>query len=312
MRISVTDQCNLRCCYCMPEEGIPCIDKTELLTFEEIETIVRAGVSIGINTIKITGGEPLLRNNITQLIRNIKNIKGIKQVTLTTNGVLLEQYADELKAAGIDSVNINLPALTKEKYAAITRRDQFIQIIEGVRKARDIEIPLKINCVSRKTMTDQELYGFAMIAKNHPIDIRFIEMMPLGYGKMYDTYSNEDVLQRLKDLFQNKVHRSNISGNGPAVYYEFDDLIGKIGFVSAVSHKFCSDCNRIRLSADGNLKLCLNYDSGVSLKDVLRNDNPALLKDVMEKAIYEKPQAHCFYENESEKVEMKNMVQIGG
>ena len=312
MRISVTDQCNLRCCYCMPEEGFPCIDQSELLTFDEIESIVKAGVGIGINTIKITGGEPLLRKNITKLIKNIKNIDGIKQVTLTTNGVLLEQYADELKEAGIDSININVPTLTSEKYAAITRRNQFVQIIEGIRKARDIGIHLKLNCVSRNTMTDEELYGFAMLAKHYPIDIRFIEMMPLGFGKMYDTYSNEKILERLKNLLQNNVHLSNSSGNGPAIYYEFDNLKGKIGFVSAVSHKFCNECNRIRLSADGDLKLCLNYDSGVSLKNVLRNGNPELLMNVMKQAIYEKPRAHCFYENEPEEVEMKNMVQIGG
>ena len=312
MRISVTDQCNLRCCYCMPEEGIPSIDKSELLTFDEIETIVKAGVSIGINAIKITGGEPLLRDDITKLIKNIKNIDGIKQVTLTTNGVLLERYADELKEAGIDSININVPTLTKEKYASITRRDQFIQMIQGIRKARDIGIRLKLNCVSRKTITDEELYGFAMIAKHYPIDIRFIEMMPLGFGKLFDTYSNDNILERLKAIFQDKVHLSTLSGNGPAVYYEFDDLIGKIGFVSAVSHKFCSDCNRIRLSAEGELKLCLNYDEGVSLRAVLRNGNQDSLLSVMEQAIYEKPQAHCFYEEASDKVEMKNMVQIGG
>jgi len=312
MRISVTDQCNLRCCYCMPEEGLPCVDKSELLTFDEIETIVSAGVSIGIDTIKITGGEPLLRKDITKLIKNIKNIHGIKQVTLTTNGVLLEQYAKELKEAGIDSININVPALTKERYASISRRDQFIQIMEGIRKARDLGIRLKLNCVSRKTISDQELYGFAMIAKFYPIDIRFIEMMPLGFGKMYDTYSNEIILDRLKNLFKNEVHRSNLVGNGPAVYYEFEELKGKVGFVSAVSHKFCNECNRIRLSADGDLKLCLNYESGVSLKNVLRYGDPDLLKNVMEQAIYEKPQAHCFYEKDSKKVEMKNMVQIGG
>jgi len=312
MRISVTDQCNLRCCYCMPEEGIPCIDKAELLTFEEIETIVRVGVSIGINTIKITGGEPLLREDITKLIKKIKNIDGIKQVTLTTNGVLLEQFADELKESGIDSININVPKLTRKKYTAITRRDQFIQIIQGIRKARDIGIHIKLNCVARKDMTEEELFGFAMIAKQYPIDIRFIEMMPLGFGKKYDTYSNENILQRIKNMFENDVNLSNFAGNGPAIYYEFDNFIGKIGFVSAVSHKFCSACNRIRLSADGNLKLCLNYDQGVSLKDVLRNGNQDLLINVMKQAIYEKPKAHCFYEKESDKVEMKNMVQIGG
>lgn len=312
MRISVIDQCNLRCCYCMPKEGLPGIEKSEILTIEEIEKIVSAGVNIGIDTIKITGGEPLLRKNIPQLIKNIKGIDGIKQVTLTTNGVLLQKYADELKEAGIDSININLPALTREKYKAITRKDEFIQVMEGIRRARDLGLRLKLNCVSRKTITDAELYDYGMIALQYPIDIRFIEMMPLGYGKMFETYENGKILERLSKIFDNQFSISNAKGNGPAIYYETVGFQGKIGFISAISHKFCNECNRIRLSADGELKLCLNYNKGVSLKHVIRYGDSDSLLEVMEKAIYEKPQKHCFYEKEDTKVEQKNMVQIGG
>ncbi|MFA9375280.1 MAG: GTP 3',8-cyclase MoaA [Lachnotalea sp.] len=312
LRISVTDQCNLRCCYCMPEEGISCLNQSEILTFKEIEEIVTAGVSIGIDTIKITGGEPLVRNNVTQLIKNLKNINGVKQVTLTTNGVLLKKYADELKEARVDSINVNFPALSREKYSSITRRDEFNQVMEGIKKAQEIGLHLKLNCVSRKTITDQDLYEYGMIAKQYPIDVRFIEMMPLGYGKMFETYSNEHILERIKNIFGDQIKHSNWTGNGPAVYYEMADFNGKIGFVSAVTHKFCNQCNRVRLSADGDLKLCLNYDTGVSLKNVLRYGDRTTLVDVMEQAIYVKPQQHCFYEEKDCKVEMKNMVQIGG
>jgi cyclic pyranopterin phosphate synthase len=296
----------------MPEEGIPNLEKSEILTFDEIETIVREGVSIGIDTIKITGGEPLLRNGITQLITNIKNIDGIKQVTLTTNGVLLYKYAEELKQARVDSININVPALTREKYESITRRDEFIRVMDGIRKARDLGIHLKLNCVSRKTITDEELYNFGMIAKQYPMEVRFIEMMPLGYGKMFETYSNEKIMERFKNLFGKNLQSSNVKGNGPAVYYKVDGFTGKIGFISAITHKFCNQCNRVRLSADGELKLCLNYDKGVSLKNVLRYNDSETLLQVMEKAIYEKPMEHCFYEKEDIELEMKNMVQIGG
>jgi cyclic pyranopterin phosphate synthase len=296
----------------MPKEGLPGLDKSEILTLEEIEKIVLTGVGIGIDTIKITGGEPLLRKNITGLIKNIKGMEGIKQVTLTTNGVLLHKYAQELKEAGIDSININLPALTREKYQAITRRDEFVQVMNGIRAARNLGIHLKINCVSRKTITDAELYEYGMLAMQYPLDIRFIEMMPMGYGKMFETYENDKILERLSKIFENQFSISDAKGNGPAVYYEAAGFQGKIGFISAVSHKFCDQCNRIRLSADGELKLCLNYNKGVSLKNVIRYGNLDSLSKIMEQAIYEKPQKHCFYEKEDTKVELKNMVQIGG
>lgn len=312
MRISVTDQCNLRCCYCMPEDGIKYFDQNEILTFEEMETIVRAGASIGISRIKITGGEPLVRKNITQFIKKIKSMNGIEQVTLTTNGVLLKKYAHELKEAAIDSININFPAVTREKYQSITRRDEFDLVMEGIQVASDLGIHLKLNCVSRKTITDEELLEYVRIAKETNVDVRFIEMMPLGYGKMYETYSNEKIMERLNRLLENQLKASDFRGNGPAVYYEVEEFKGKIGFVSAVSHKFCNECNRIRLSADGDLKLCLNYNRGVSLKNVLRYGEPESLLKVMEQAIYEKPQEHCFYGDSDLTMENKNMVQIGG
>lgn len=312
MRISVTDQCNLRCCYCMPQEEITYFEQSQILTFEEIEEIIKACTELGIDCIKITGGEPLIRKNITDFIKKIKEIEGIKQVTLTTNGVLLKKYAKELKQANVDSININLPALTKEKYQAITRRDEFEQVLEGIQLASTLGIHMKINCVARKTITDEELLSYINIAKEDNIDVRFIEMMPLGYGKMYETYSNEKIISRLQSLLNNKLEPATYKGNGPAVYYESEELKGRIGFISAVSHKFCKECNRIRLSADGELKLCLNYETGVSLKHVLRYGERENLIQIIKEAIYQKPQQHCFYEQGDFKLESKNMVQIGG
>lgn len=312
MRISVTDQCNLRCCYCMPEEGISYLKKSEILTFEEILEIVKAGVSLGIDRIKITGGEPLLRTDIAKLMYNIKHLDGIKQVTVTSNGVLLQKYAKALKEANIDSININLPALTKEKYKSITRRDEFDQVMEGMKTASDLGLHLKINCVSRKTITNEELLSYVSMIKDSDMEVRFIEMMPLGFGKDYETYSNEKIRERLQTLLHAKLEQTDFRGNGPAVYYKLEGYKGKIGFISAVTHKFCNQCNRVRLSADGELKLCLNYEKGVSLKHVLRYGEKEHLAAIMRQAIYEKPKGHCFYEKSELLSESKNMVQIGG
>lgn len=312
MRISVTDQCNLRCCYCMPEGGIPYLNEAELLNFEEILEIVKAGVKLGIDQIKITGGEPLLRKNITQLITQIKKIQGIKQVTLTSNGVLLNKYALLLRQANVDSININLPALSKEKYESITRRNEFEQVMEGIRIARELGIRIKINCVSRKTITDEELLSYADMIKNDDMDVRFIEMMPLGHGRDYETYSNDCIAKRLGTLLKRKLRDTDYRGNGPALYYQIEGYKGKIGFISAVNHKFCNECNRIRLSAQGELKLCLNFEKGVSLKHVLRYGESKDLVNIIEQAIYDKPQEHCFYGKSELATEHKNMVQIGG
>ncbi len=312
MRISVTDQCNLRCCYCMPENGTEFLAPKERLQFDEIEEIVRAGSHLGIKNIKLTGGEPLTRKDLPKLIKTLKEMEQIEQVTLTTNGVLLEKYAEELKDSGVDSINVNFPALTRETYHTITRRDEFEQVMSGINKIVKLGIKTKLNCVSRKTITDDELLQYAMIAQETPIEVRFIEMMPLGYGKQYETYENEHMLERLEQLLGMSLKPSTYQGNGPAKYYEAHDFKGKIGFISAISHKFCDQCNRVRVTADGDLKLCLNYDRGISLKHILRSEQKDQLEEIMRKTIYEKPKEHSFYSRGEWEEENKNMVQIGG
>jgi cyclic pyranopterin phosphate synthase len=237
---------------------------------------------------------------------------GINQVTLTTNGVLLQQHALELHKAGIDSININMPALTREGYRSITNRDEFFQVMEGIRLARNLGIPLKLNCVSRKTMKDAELYEYCMLAMQYPIHVRFIEMMPLGQGAQFETYGNDRILQRINEIFQGIFTPSTLKGNGPATYYEGEGFQGKIGFISAISHQFCDACNRIRLTADGDLKLCLNYEKGISLRDVIRYQKPEKLEEAMRIAIYDKPKKHCFYDTVDIDMEQRKMVQIGG
>ncbi len=312
IRISVTDRCNLRCCYCMPEEGIEWESEDQYLSFDEIEKIVQAGAQIGIEKIKITGGEPLVRKGVTSLIANLKKISGIQQVTLTTNGVLLEENVDELVKAHIDSINVNLPSMDQKSYMEITRRDEFFQVYRGIEKAIRQGLQIRINCVNRENLLDSEIQEFLALIKKYQISVRFIEMMPIGYGKLYKTRDNDDIYKKIEELSNEKLTTSTFKGNGPAIYYDLKGYLGNIGFVSAVTHQFCDSCNRVRVSAQGDMKLCLNHDVGISLKKFAQTGTIQELKKAMEQAIYEKPKEHCFYQEEQKDIELKNMVQIGG
>jgi GTP 3',8-cyclase len=313
LRISVTDRCNLRCVYCMPENGVENLKHEEILTFKEILSIVKGVSQLGIRKIKITGGEPLVRKGIVNLIRRIKDIDGIEEVTMTTNGVLLGEMAEELAEAGLDSVNVSLDTLSSESFCRITRRDCFDDVIEGIKKAAGLGIKTKINCVPIAELNGSDLTGILNIARKHPIDVRFIELMPIGFGKNYSPVSNEELLRKMEREFGSPQRSKSKHGNGPAVYYDLPGFKGSIGFISAISNEFCENCNRIRLTADGNLKLCLHYNKGVALKPLLRGGiSKEGLKKVIESAIYNKPVHHGFNSGESENVELKNMVQIGG
>ena len=242
VRISVSDRCQLRCTYCMPEEGIELLSHSDMLTFDEIERLCRIFASLGINTIKITGGEPLCRKNVAQLIKNIKSIDGINEVTLTTNGLELARLWDNLCAAGLDAVNISLDTLDRELYSKITRRDRLEDVISSIRLTQQRGgIPVKINCVPM--MSDQLLWDIAALAKEYPIHVRFIEMMPIGRGKQFQFISREETMQKLQEHFGSLTPVNDKLGNGPAEYYTLADFKGNIGFISALSHKFCERCN---------------------------------------------------------------------
>lgn len=333
MRVSVTDHCNLRCRYCMPEEGIPYYKNENILTIDEIETIVKAGSEIGIKKIKITGGEPLLREGILDLIKKVKEVEGMEEVTLTTNGVYLLKYANQLKELGINGINVNLAALNQELYEQITRRNHFKEVIEGIRKCISLGIKTKINCVLIKEINEKEVENFAELAKYYPLSVRFIEMMPMGYGKEYGMISNEEIKLRLDERYGNGRRMKERLGNGPAIYYQYSDFKGSIGYISAMSSNICDNCNRIRLTANGDLKLCLNYTEGVNLRDILRrnyhknNDKKdsnevvpvdskeeliKLVKEALKEQIMNKPLKHCFCEPSQWKEDERRMAQIGG
>lgn len=312
LRISVTDRCNLRCCYCMPE-GVQDVGMKNILTFEEIWEIVRTGVSLGITHIRITGGEPLVRKGCVNLIRGIREIPGVETITMTTNGVLLGNYAKQLKEAGVDGVNISLDTLDPEEFFKITGKRELQEVLAGIRAAKTAGLPVKLNAVNRKELDPIPLVRYA---QEENLPIRFIEMMPVGYGKKYVGRSNEELRETLEAVCGNAecmTNREELSrmSSGPAVYYQFSDLKVPVGFISAIHGKFCDTCNRVRLTAEGYLKLCLCYDEGEDLRRVLREGEKENLRTIMEQTIFRKPAAHCF-EHPAEMTETHEMVKIGG
>lgn len=312
LRISVTDRCNLRCCYCMPE-GVQDVGMKNILTFEEIWEIVRTGVSLGITHIRITGGEPLVRKGCVDLIRGIRKIPGVETITMTTNGVLLGNYGKQLKEAGVDGVNISLDTLDPEEFYKITGKRELQEVLAGIRAAKTAGLPVKLNAVNRKELDPIPLVRYA---QEENLPLRFIEMMPVGYGKKYVGRSNEELRETLEAICgkaECMTNREELSrmGSGPAVYYQFSDLKVPVGFISAIHGKFCDTCNRVRLTAEGYLKLCLCYDEGEDLRRVLREGEKENLRTIMEQTIFRKPAAHCF-EHPTEMTETHEMVKIGG
>ena len=314
LRISVIDRCNLRCVYCMPEEGIESIPHDEILTYDEILRICEIVSELGIRKIKITGGEPLVRKDIVNLIRDIKNIDKIEQVTLTTNGILLHEMLDDLYDAGIDAINISLDTLNKDNFKKITRRDGLEKVLMSIDKAYDLGIRVKINCLAIRDFNLRELVEIASFAKDREIDVRFIELMPIGFGKKYTQIDNDEILSILESRFGTFEIVTEKRGNGPAKYYRNRNMKGCIGFISAISHEFCESCNRIRLTSSGFLKLCLHYNKGIDLKEPIRNGiSDEDLKKLIHDTIWNKPISHKFgHASEEQDIELKNMVQIGG
>lgn len=308
MRISITDRCNLRCRYCMPED-IETTAMSQLLTYEEIVRVVKAGTALGVTDYRITGGEPLVRKGCVSLVEMIKKTEGVTSVGMTTNGVLLKEYAQALKEAGLDSLNVSLDTLDSGEFERLTGRNQRNAVLSGIQAAKQADIPVKVNAVNRKNLDWDSLLHFG---EEMGIPIRFIEMMPIGYGKKYVGMPNEELIDRIREKYGKETVVKCGYGNGPASYYHFETLSQNVGFISAVNHKFCDACNRIRLTSEGYLKLCLCYDRGVDLRSVLRSEKKAgQLREVMEQAIFEKPAEHSFLEY-SKITEEREMNRIGG
>ena len=323
MRVSVTDRCNLRCIYCMPEEGVPCVSHSDILTFDEIRRICGIGAELGISRIKLTGGEPLVRRGLPGLLGMLKKIPGIEQVTLTTNGILLKDNINELVSNGLDAVNISIDTLDPEYYHKITRRGGIEEVLSGLDAALSYPaLKVKVNCVPLKGMPEETYVQLASLAKDRDVDVRFIEMMPIGLGKEYCGVSGQEIYNILKERFGEAERCNGKFGNGPAVYVQFSGFQGKIGFIDAVTHKFCSTCNRVRLTSEGRLKLCLQYETGIDMRSLLRSGaDDEVIRQEMRRVIYEKPACHHFADGRpdtpaslsgDEKLETRDMSQIGG
>ena len=310
MRISVTDRCNLRCKYCMPD-GIELLPMSEILRFEEILKVCRQAVELGITRFKITGGEPLVRRRCVELISQIKALPGVEQVTMTTNGVLLSRYLDELLDAGLDAVNISLDTLDRRRFEEITGFDQLPEVLKSIDAAAGSGLRVKVNAVLQKDKNADEWQDILKIAEKQSIDVRFIEMMPIGKGRECDGISNDELLREIQKQYPGVCKDDSVHGNGPAVYYHIPGFSGSVGFISAIHGVFCSSCNRIRMTATGELKPCLCYRDTVSVRDAVRYGTDQEIREKLQEAVEMKPKQHCF-DIEEDITEQHKMVQIGG
>lgn len=339
LRISVTDKCNLRCRYCMPPHGITPLAHEEILTLEEIFRLVGIMEQLGIRKVRLTGGEPMVRKNLPWLVEQIHGLCGIREIAMTTNGTLFAPQAKVYREAGLTAVNISLDTLDPERFRRITGCDRADRaagvdsVLCSIDAALEQQLRVKINCVPCVEMNGDDLEGIAMLAEDRPVDVRFIELMPIGCGKDYTGISSEEILRRLERRFGAAIAVPGksplaVAGraadpyeetDGPAEYYQFPGFSGRIGFISPISHKFCRECNRVRLTCEGRLKLCLHYDRGLELKPLLRGgaSDEEIGRQIIN-ALKEKPSEHHFRERTAGEEltdgveEQRKMVQIGG
>ena len=303
LRVSVTDLCNLRCSYCMPD-GICKVGHREILSFEEITEIVSAAAQLGIWKVRITGGEPLVRKDCTELCRMLCAVPGIREVDMTTNGTLLPLYAGELKAAGLSRVNISMDSLVPEKYSSITGGGRLEDALRGIRAARDAGLtPIKLNAVLIGGFNDDEIADFVELTRADPIELRFIELMPMGghFGKEAYLPGNT-VLERVPEL------EPLPDNGGVARLYRLPDGKGRIGLISAVSRHFCASCNRLRLTSEGKLKPCLHSSQEISVRGLHGEE----LLETLRKAVFAKPQMHGLLDAEHQSEAGRTMNTIGG
>ncbi|HWJ02030.1 MAG TPA: GTP 3',8-cyclase MoaA [Verrucomicrobiae bacterium] len=296
LRISVTDRCNLRCVYCMPEDGVQLAGHDEVLSIEEIVKIVQSAVMVGIRKVRFTGGEPLVRKGIINLIKSINQIPEIDDIALTTNGILLAEMAADLKKAGLKRINVSMDTLSPQKFSQITRGGQLSKVWLGIEKARDAGFdPVKINTVMIRGFNDDELWDIVDLSRKLPLHVRFIELMPIGASEFWagDSYiSTNELIQNIGKKYE-LVPVKEVAGSGPARYYRIPGALGTIGFISPISSHFCSECNRLRLTTEGQLRPCLHSPREIDLRSPLRSGaSKPELANIIREAINSKPEKH--------------------
>ncbi|MCG8406823.1 MAG: GTP 3',8-cyclase MoaA [Phycisphaerales bacterium] len=315
LRISVTDRCNFRCVYCMPEDKIDWVPKATLLTYQEILTVARAAQRHGIQGFKITGGEPLVRKDLHRLIGMLKELPGSPELSMTTNGALLDQYAPALKSAGLDRITVSLDTMNRQRFHEITRGAHLDHVWRGIDAAvRAGFRPPKINCVAMRGINDDEFADFAALTLERDITVRFIEYMPLGRTALGGAYerrfvSEAEIRGPIEAVHGTLEPASKDTGHGPAIVYRLANAAGRIGFISAMSKPFCETCNRLRLTAEGQLRSCL-FDGGeVELRPIIRSEDAAQSSHKLHQSFIDcvafKPEVHSYYGN-------RQMSQIGG
>jgi cyclic pyranopterin phosphate synthase len=321
LRVSVTDRCNLRCQYCMPPQGVPFKAHQDILRYEEIERIVRAAVALGIRRVRLTGGEPLVRAGIVDLVRMLAAVEGLEDLAMTTNGILLARYAADLRRAGLMRVNVSLDTLREDRYATITRGGDLADALQGITCAEEAGLtPLKLNVVILRGANDDEILDMARLTLEHPWHVRFIELMPLNdcgpsgrnAGDFEARYvPSHEVRARIVADLGEIDPAGPLFGGGPAEYYRLRGALGLLGFISPISHHFCAACNRLRLTADGRLRPCLLADHEIDLRTVVRGGaGIEEIQDILRGAIMAKPTGHHL--DEKVMPQGRVMSQIGG
>jgi len=316
LRISITDRCNLRCTYCMPPEGVSQLIHDDILRYEEIVRIARIAVSEGITRIRITGGEPLVRKGVVNLVSWLSQLQGIEDLSMTTNGILLSEFARPLKEAGLKRVNISMDSLQPELFGEITRGGDLSKVWKGIVAASEAGLkPVKINVVVIKGFNEDEILEFAKLTLNFDFQIRFIEFMPVGTQNGWHQekyFSCTEIRNAIEKYYRLTplIVRGNTSG--PAVLCQLEGAQGSIGFINAISNHFCATCNRLRLTADGKLRPCLFSDAEIDIKMALRNgESDQKLKEILHSAIFNKPEGHTIAEPTFRKC-AREMISIGG
>ena len=312
LRLSVTDKCNFRCVYCMPEDGVQCLRHEELLSFEELARVVRLMAGLGIHAVRLTGGEPMARRGCLDLVRLLHQIPGIDRLAMTTNGSLLRGRMAEARDAGLDAVNISLDTLDPERFRRMTRLGDVETVTAALREAVDAGLRVKVNAVPVRGLNEDGLCAVAELARDLPVDVRFIELMPIGRGALLRPVPGDEVWARMERAFGPLRVETARHGYGPAVYGRPEGFMGSIGFISAVSHAFCDRCDRVRVTPEGSLKLCLDHQAGLDLRQLLRGGaSDEELTEAMRQAILHKPLHHGFSGTIDDK-EHRRMDQIGG
>lgn len=312
LRLSVTDRCNMRCRYCMPEAGVAKLTHQQVLSYEQLYLLAQSAVSLGIEKIRVTGGEPLVRKGIIDFLGDLAQISGLKQLVLTTNGLQLPEMAAQLKRAGVQRLNISLDSLRPEVFAKITRRDALSQVLAGIDAAEQVGLPIKINMVVMRGVNDAELVDFAAITLEKNCSVRFIEYMPVIKEKNWQSLvvPGEEILARIAEHYSfDPVVRGELSG--PAREYKVSGAQGTVGVITALSGHFCQDCNRIRITASGKVRNCLFADEEYDLTEVLASGDTAAIQEFLRGLVEAKPAKHGMTEQDASHASF-TMAQIGG